>query len=119
MTRTSGRSNGLVVARTGSHAGRRDEAWLGQKPFRRDARRMHATPFAAISTDEVAHAFERVSRAAQACGRPSRRHPVADLDEAVDADMSDISVVVVVAVANMAMLLDIPTARAVNCPTRR
>jgi LysR family glycine cleavage system transcriptional activator len=49
------------------------EAWLGQKLFRRDGRRMVATPIAAMFADEVAHAFDRVSRAAEACGRPTAR----------------------------------------------
>jgi LysR family glycine cleavage system transcriptional activator len=49
------------------------EAWLGQKLFRRDGRRMVATPVAAMFADEVAHAFDRVSRAAEACGRSTAR----------------------------------------------
>ncbi len=78
-----------VAARTGSYAAAATElglthgavsrqvaaleAWLGQKLFRRDGRRMVATPIAAMFADEVAHAFDRVSRAAEACGRPTTR----------------------------------------------
>jgi DNA-binding transcriptional LysR family regulator len=49
------------------------ETWLGQKLFRREGRRMVATPIAAMFADEVAHAFARVNRAAEACGRPTTR----------------------------------------------
>ncbi len=78
-----------VAARTGSYAAAAAElglthgavsrqvaaleAWLGQKLFRRDGRRMVATPVAAMFADEVAHAFNRVSRAAEACERPTTR----------------------------------------------
>lgn len=78
-----------VAARTGSYAAAAKElglthgaisrqvalleAWLGQTLFRRDGRRMVATPIAAMFADEVAHAFERVSRAAEAFGRPTTR----------------------------------------------
>lgn len=78
-----------VAARTGSYAAAAEElglthgavsrhvatleAWLGQKLFRRDGRRMVATPIAAMFADEVAHAFARVTRAAEACGRPTAR----------------------------------------------
>lgn len=49
------------------------EGWLGQPLFRRDGRRMVATPIAAAFADEVGHAFDRVTRAAEACGRPATR----------------------------------------------
>ncbi|SKA24396.1 LysR substrate-binding domain-containing protein [Consotaella salsifontis] len=78
-----------VAARTGSYAAAAAElglthgavsrqiaaleAWLGQKLFRKDGRRMVATPIAAMFADEVAHAFDRISRAAEACGRPATR----------------------------------------------
>ncbi|WP_157220346.1 LysR substrate-binding domain-containing protein [Flavisphingomonas formosensis] len=78
-----------VAARTGSYAAAASElglthgavsrhvatleAWLGQKLFRKDGRRMVATPIAAMFADEVAHAFDRVARAAEACGRPATR----------------------------------------------
>jgi len=78
-----------VAARTGSYAAAAEElglthgavsrhvatleAWLGQKLFRREGRRMVATPIAAMFADEVGHALARVSRAAEACGRPATR----------------------------------------------
>ena len=78
-----------VAARTGSYAAAAAElglthgavsrhvatleAWLGQTLFRRDGRRMVATPIAAMFADEVGHAFDRVGRAADACGRPATR----------------------------------------------
>lgn len=78
-----------VAARTGSYAAAAEElgvthgavsrhvatleAWLGQKLFRREGRRMVATPIAAMFADEVAHALARVSRAAEACRRPATR----------------------------------------------
>jgi LysR family transcriptional regulator, glycine cleavage system transcriptional activator len=78
-----------VAARTGSYAAAAAElglthgavsrhvatleAWLGQQLFRRDGRRMVATPIAAMFADEVGHAFDRVTRAAEACGRPTTR----------------------------------------------
>jgi DNA-binding transcriptional LysR family regulator len=78
-----------VAARTGSYAAAATElglthgaisrqvalleAWFGQKLFRRDGRRMVATPIATMFADEVAHAFDRVSRAAEAFGRPTAR----------------------------------------------
>lgn len=78
-----------VAARTGSYAAAAAElglthgavsrhvatleAWLGQPLFRRDGRRMVATPIAAMFADEVGHAFDRVARAADACGRPTTR----------------------------------------------
>src|SRR6187402_3309236 len=78
-----------VAARTGSYASAAAElglthgavsrhvatleAWLGQPLFRRDGRRMVATPIAAMFADEVGNAFDRVARAADACGRPTTR----------------------------------------------
>jgi LysR family glycine cleavage system transcriptional activator len=78
-----------VAARTGSYAAAATElglthgaisrhvgtleAWLGQPLFRRDGRRMVATPIGAMFAGEVGLAFERVARAAEACGRPSTR----------------------------------------------
>ncbi|MGW8201273.1 LysR substrate-binding domain-containing protein [Sphingomonas bisphenolicum] len=78
-----------VAARTGSYAAAAHElglthgavsrhvstleAWLGQKLFRREGRRMVATPIATVFADEVAQAFARVARAAEACGRPTAR----------------------------------------------
>lgn len=49
------------------------EAWIGQPLFRRDGRRMVATPTAAMFAGEIGHAFNRVSRAAEAFGRPTAR----------------------------------------------
>jgi DNA-binding transcriptional LysR family regulator len=78
-----------VAARTGSYASAAAElglthgavsrhvatleAWLGQPLFRRDGRRMVATPIAAMFAGEVGHAFDRVTHAAEACGRPTMR----------------------------------------------
>src|SRR6187402_1098520 len=78
-----------VAARTGSYAAAAEElglthgavsrhmttleAWLGQKLFRKEGRRMVATPIAAMFADEVSHAFDRVGHAAEACGRPATR----------------------------------------------
>jgi LysR family transcriptional regulator, glycine cleavage system transcriptional activator len=78
-----------VAARTGSYAAAAAElglthgavsrhvatleAWLGQPLFRRDGRRMVATPTAAMFADAVGHAFDRVTIAAEACGRPTTR----------------------------------------------
>lgn len=49
------------------------ERWLGQRLFAKDGRRMVATPMAKVFAAEVAHSFERVARAAAACGRPDTR----------------------------------------------
>ncbi|WP_206244602.1 LysR substrate-binding domain-containing protein [Novosphingobium terrae] len=49
------------------------EHWLGQKLFRRDGRRMVATPVAGVFAAEVGHALDRVAMAAQACGQPTAR----------------------------------------------
>jgi LysR family glycine cleavage system transcriptional activator len=78
-----------VAARTGSYAAAAAElglthgavsrhvatleAWIGQPLFRRDGRRMVATPIAAMFAGEVGHAFDSVSRAADALGRPTAR----------------------------------------------
>jgi LysR family glycine cleavage system transcriptional activator len=78
-----------VAARTGSYAAAATElglthgavsrhvasieAWLGQPLFRREGRRMVATPIAAMFAGEVGHAFDRITRAAEACGRPAAR----------------------------------------------
>lgn len=78
-----------VAARTGSYAAAAAElglthgavsrhvatleAWIGQPLFRRDGRRMIATPIAAMFAGEVGRAFDRVTRAAESFGRPSAR----------------------------------------------
>jgi LysR family glycine cleavage system transcriptional activator len=78
-----------VAARTGSYAAAAAElglthgavsrhvatleVWLGQTLFRREGRRMVATPIAAMFANEVGHAFDRVTRAAEACGRTATR----------------------------------------------
>ena len=78
-----------VAARTGSYTAAAEELglthgavsrhvtaledWLGQKLFRREGRRMVATPIAGIFAAEVGHALDRVAIAAEACGRPARR----------------------------------------------
>lgn len=49
------------------------EAWLGQRLFSKDGRRMVATPMASIFAAEVRLSFDRLEIAAQACGRPSAR----------------------------------------------
>lgn len=49
------------------------EAWLGQRLFVRTGRRMVATPAAQAFAGEVSLAFDRVSTAADACGRPAAR----------------------------------------------
>jgi LysR family transcriptional regulator, glycine cleavage system transcriptional activator len=49
------------------------ETWLGQRLFVRTGRRMTATPAARAFAAEVSVAFDRMSLAAQACGRPSVR----------------------------------------------
>ncbi len=50
------------------------EAWLGQRLFVRTGRRMAATPAARAFAAEVSLAFDRVTAAAEACGRPAARH---------------------------------------------
>ena len=49
------------------------ETWLGQRLFSRSGRRMVATPMARIFAAEVSGAFERMTAAAEACGRPDAR----------------------------------------------
>jgi LysR family transcriptional regulator, glycine cleavage system transcriptional activator len=49
------------------------ETWLGQRLFVRTGRRMTATPAARVFAAEVSLSFDRVSAAAEACGRPSVR----------------------------------------------
>lgn len=78
-----------VAARTGSYAEAASELglthgavsrqiallenWMGQRLFSRSGRRMVATPTARIFAAEVSGAFERVTAAAEACGRPGAR----------------------------------------------
>jgi LysR family glycine cleavage system transcriptional activator len=49
------------------------EEWLGQRLFVRTGRRMAATPAARTFAAEVSRSFDRMSRAAEACGRPAVR----------------------------------------------
>jgi LysR family glycine cleavage system transcriptional activator len=49
------------------------ETWLGQRLFVRTGRRMTATPAARAFAAEISLSFDRVSMAADACGRPSVR----------------------------------------------
>ncbi len=49
------------------------ESWLGQRLFTKDGRRMVATPMAKIFAAEVGLSFDRLSVAAEACGRPGAR----------------------------------------------
>jgi DNA-binding transcriptional LysR family regulator len=49
------------------------EQWLGQRLFARSGRRMAATPIARTFAAEVSHSFERLTVAAEACGRPGAR----------------------------------------------
>ena len=49
------------------------ETWLGQRLFVRTGRRMAATPAARAFAAEVSLSFDRMSMAAEACGRPSVR----------------------------------------------
>jgi LysR family glycine cleavage system transcriptional activator len=49
------------------------ETWLGQRLFVRTGRRMTATPAARVFAAEVSLSFDRMSAAAEACGRPSVR----------------------------------------------
>ncbi len=46
------------------------EAWLGQRLFVRVGRRMVATPAARVFAEEVSLSFDRLTAAAEACGRP-------------------------------------------------
>jgi LysR family glycine cleavage system transcriptional activator len=49
------------------------EDWLGQRLFVRTGRRMTATPAARVFAAEVSLSFDRMTAAAEACGRPSVR----------------------------------------------
>ena len=49
------------------------EAWLGQRLFARVGRRMVATPIARVFAAEVGLSFDRLTAAADACGRPGAR----------------------------------------------
>jgi LysR family transcriptional regulator, glycine cleavage system transcriptional activator len=78
-----------VAARTGSYAAAASELglthgavsrkisalerWLGQKLFMKSGRRMVATPTARIFAAEVGLTFDRLTVAAEACGRPGAR----------------------------------------------
>jgi LysR family transcriptional regulator, glycine cleavage system transcriptional activator len=50
------------------------ETWLGQRLFIRTGRRMTATPAARAFAAEVSLSFDRMTAAAEACGRPTARH---------------------------------------------
>jgi len=50
------------------------ETWLGQRLFVRTGRRMTPTPAARAFAAEVSLSFDRMTAAAEACGRPSARH---------------------------------------------
>jgi DNA-binding transcriptional LysR family regulator len=49
------------------------EEWLGQRLFVRSGRRMAATPVARVFAAEVSLSFDRVTAAAEACGKPGAR----------------------------------------------
>lgn len=49
------------------------EQWLGQRLFVKEGRRMVATPMARIFAAEVAHSFDRLMTAAEACGHLGAR----------------------------------------------
>ncbi|MCW2318828.1 DNA-binding transcriptional LysR family regulator [Rhodoblastus acidophilus] len=49
------------------------ESWLGQRLFVRTGRRMTATPAARAFAAEVSLSFDRITAAAEACGRPASR----------------------------------------------
>ena len=49
------------------------EEWLGQRLFVRNGRRMAPTPAARAFATEVSRSFDRMSMAAEACGRPAIR----------------------------------------------
>jgi LysR family glycine cleavage system transcriptional activator len=49
------------------------EGWLGQRLFVRSGRRMVATPIARIFAAEVSLSFDRLTAAAEACGKPGAR----------------------------------------------
>jgi DNA-binding transcriptional LysR family regulator len=50
------------------------EGWLGQRLFMRSGRRMVATPIARVFASEVSLSFDRLTAAAEACGKPGTRH---------------------------------------------
>ncbi len=50
------------------------ETWLGQRLFVRTGRRMTATQAARAFAAEVSLSFDRMTEAAEACGRPSARY---------------------------------------------
>jgi DNA-binding transcriptional LysR family regulator len=49
------------------------EGWLGQRLFIRSGRRMVATPIARMFAAEVSLSFDRLTSAAEACGKPNVR----------------------------------------------
>jgi len=49
------------------------EQWLGERLFARSGRRMVATPIARMFASEVSASFDRITTAAEACGRPGAR----------------------------------------------
>jgi LysR family transcriptional regulator, glycine cleavage system transcriptional activator len=49
------------------------EDWLGQRLFVRAGRRMVATPIARVFAAEVSLSFDRLTSAAEACGKPGAR----------------------------------------------
>jgi len=49
------------------------EEWLGQRLFTRSGRRMVATPMARVFAAEVSLSFDRLTAAAEACGKPGAR----------------------------------------------
>jgi len=49
------------------------ESWLGQRLFMKSGRRMIATPIASVFAAEVSLSFNRLTAAAEACGRPGAR----------------------------------------------
>jgi DNA-binding transcriptional LysR family regulator len=49
------------------------EGWLGQRLFIRSGRRMVATPIARVFASEVSLSFDRLTAAAEACGKPGAR----------------------------------------------
>lgn len=49
------------------------ETWLGQRLFVKAGRRMIVTPIASIFAAEVSFSFNRLTTAAEACGRPGTR----------------------------------------------
>jgi LysR family transcriptional regulator, glycine cleavage system transcriptional activator len=50
------------------------ETWLGQRLFIRSGRRMVATPMARAFAADVSLSFDRLTEAAEACGKPGARH---------------------------------------------